>query len=487
MSNLSDEAKSAAFWWLEQYAHAVAHRAPQPQPDARQLWALYRLGMYSRVAAAEPRDDRWRGQFARGASLAACGDIERAELVSRRLLASHALGRRAPAFLQALAAFAPALAERFREQTKLPAASLLPAALAVRLGDDDQARHRLAAWRSANAQTPPEYHLLAGHLHGTSPEEQLAAMNAFLGASGLARVALGDPQAPAGVMNLCAAGELPGVEGPLVTVLMTTFRSGARAEQAIRSLLAQTYRNLEIIVVDDASPDDTFARLEAMAEEDSRLRCLRLPSNAGTYVAKSIGLRHARGEFVTCHDSDDWSHPEKIARQVQPLLADPKLVATSSQWVRLQDDGRYYVRQVLPFTRLNPSSPLFRRERVLHAMGAWDLVRTGADSEFLARMKLVFGRRAVKRLVEPLAFGAHRDDSLMTAKETGHLDNAVSPVRLAYWEAWNDWHIASIRRGEPLRIPLEMTAERRFEAPPEIRVAPAVIERAAEALLPVPG
>ncbi|MDI4636236.1 MULTISPECIES: glycosyltransferase family 2 protein [Halomonadaceae] len=477
-SSVPNALKSQACWWLEQYAHAVALRPAQQRPDARQLWALFRLGMYSRVAEAEPLDGHWRGQFAQAASLAACGDTEAAGKMAERLFASRRLRKRGPAFLQALAAFSPALAERHRAQADLPESSLLPTGLSVRLGDDDQARHRLRAWRAANAHTSPEYHLLEGHLHAASPGKQLAAMNGFLAAHGLVPIGLHDPDAPAGVMNLCAASRLPAAEGPLVSVLMTTFRSGPRAEQAIRSLLAQTYRNLEIIVVDDASTDDTLARLEAMAEQDSRVRCLQLPSNAGTYVAKSIGLRHARGEFVTCHDSDDWSHPEKIARQVRPLLAKPKLVATTSQWVRLQDDGRYYVRQVLPFTRLNPSSPLFRRQRVLDAMGAWDWVRTGADSEFLARLKLVFGRGAVKRLVEPLAFGAHRDDSLMTAKETGHLDNAVSPVRLAYWEAWNDWHIAALRLGDPLYMPLDMLADRRFAAPAEIQVANASTRQA---------
>jgi len=104
-------------------------------------------------------------------------------------------------------------------------------------------------------------------------------------------------------------------DGPLVSVLMTTFNTGERASAAIQSLLNQTYRNLEIVVVDDASQDDTPDLIATWARKDARVRLLRLPKNGGTFLAKNVGLTAARGDFVTCHDSDDWSHPLKIELQ----------------------------------------------------------------------------------------------------------------------------------------------------------------------------
>jgi glycosyltransferase involved in cell wall biosynthesis len=263
------------------------------------------------------------------------------------------------------------------------------------------------------------------------------------------------------------------MNGPLVTVLVTTFNTGKRASAAIESLLDQTYRNLEIIVVDDASQDETPAWVEAWARRDARVRLLRLQTNGGTYLAKSMGLRLARGEFVTCHDSDDWAHPQKIELQVQPLLRDPALVATTSHWVRMQDDGMFYARSVYPLMRLNYSSPLFRRQLVLQRMSAWDCVRTGADSEFFARLRLVFGKHATKRIAKPLTLGSHRPGSLMTARETGYSDAGVSPQRLAYWEAWAGWHLDCLRRGDLPRLPLDLAAlaeHRLFAAPAEICV-----------------
>jgi hypothetical protein len=188
-------------------------------------------------------------------------------------------------------------------------------------------------------------------------------------------------------------------------------------------------------------------------------------------VAKTVGLEHARGDFVTCHDSDDWSHPQKLALQMRPLLMNRQVVATTSHWVRLADDGTCYARPVYPLMRLNGASPLFRRREVEDNAGLWDAVRTGADSEFHARLQLVFGRDAVRRLARPLTFGAHRANSLMTAPDTGHTAHGMSPMRLAYWEAWTRWHVAELRAGRKPRMPALLAQRPRpFAVAPDMGV-----------------
>ncbi|VFM99305.1 MAG: Glycosyl transferase family 2 [Candidatus Kentron sp. G] len=378
----------------------------------RELWAAYWLGMYDTVAHAEPKRLGWRGTWARAVSLAACGEAEAAREAAATLARRRRWARHLTAFADDLAPFMPRLALRLiEERPGLPAA--LHAALLLRNGRAAEAR--IVLGRSPRAGGPvesPELCLLRTNAWGGSPAEQLNRLNAFLAAHGLSPVRLVDAAQPPSPGNVIAIEPLSSVDGPLVTVLMTTFGTGARAVAAIASLRAQSYRNLELIVVDDASADGTAARVDAVAVNDPRIRTLRLTHNVGAYAAKLIGLTRARGEFVTCHDSDDWSHPEKIARQVAPLLANRRLICTTSSWVRMQDDGLYYARPMHPLMRLNPSSPLFRRERVLQEAGAWDCVRTGADSEFLARLRVVFGPRAIKKIGQPLTLGGHRPDSL---------------------------------------------------------------------------
>ncbi|MFB9158802.1 glycosyltransferase family 2 protein, partial [Chromobacterium violaceum] len=226
------------------------------------------------------------------------------------------------------------------------------------------------------------------------------------------------------------------------------------------------------------SDDSTVDLITAQTALDSRVRIVQLADNMGTYAAKLIGLSQARGEFVTCQDSDDWAHPEKIERQLAPLLQDEQLVCTVSNWVRMRSDGSFYSRMVYPLTRLNPSSPLFRRQRVVETTGAWDCVRTGADSEFLARLKLVFGPNAVKKINQPLVLGSHRPDSLMTASATGYSTSGVSRPRLAYWESWNRWHIHCLAAG---RVPM-MSLNRQDPAMSRPFVAPEALQICAQSI-----
>lgn len=343
----------------------------------------------------------------------------------------------------------------------------------LRCGRLEEAHRLLDAAAPGLFASEPELHLLRTNTCGGAPAEQLVRLNAYLAARGVPPLRLRDVTQPPSPGNVMASVPTPPVRGPLVSVVMTTYCAGARAVAAAESVLAQSYRDVELIVVDDASGDDTVLRLQALADRDARMRLVSLPRNVGTYAAKLIGLNYARGEFLTCHDSDDWSHPEKIARQVAPLLTEQRLVGTVSNWVRMSDDGRFYARGVYPLTRLNPSSLLFRRERVLREAGAWDCVRTGADSEFLARLKLVFGAKAVKKIPQPLALGSHRPDSLMTAPATGYTEAGMSPQRLAYWEAWNRWHIETLAARRQPFIPADPCAAARlrpFDVPDALRV-----------------
>jgi len=436
---------------------------------SREVYALYRLGLYKSVVNSRLADDHWRGGFAVAVSLAACGRDADAAKLARTLVGQHKLREQQVVLADALAPFVPELALELIQHVDAPLA--LRAALLLRVGQQGHAADLLhKAVAAGGARQQPALNLLLSNAAPGSAPLQLARLNAFFAAYALTPVALRDVSLPPGQMNIESIEALQPTRGPLVSVLMTAFQSGQRIGFAIASLLAQTYRDIEVIVVDDASSDDTGDVVQALAAQDSRVAYIRLPCNVGTFVAKSIGLRHSSGEFVTCHDSDDWSHPMRIERQVMPLLENARLVYTTSQWVRIQDDGVYYARPVHPLMRMNPASPMFRKDKVLACAGGWDAVRTGADSEFAARLKLVFGNRAMHRVAQPLTLGAHRPDSLMTAAVTGYSTTGMSLTRLDYWEGWGHWHINELRAGRKPFLSTDLLAERRFAAPNSIVV-----------------
>ncbi|GAB3537757.1 hypothetical protein GCM10027343_01730 [Noviherbaspirillum agri] len=459
------------FFSRNRFAAALARCNADAVPrSAKELYAAYRLGLYETVANSECRDGDWRAGFARAVSLATCGRHVEASDIARNLVARRMLGENQVALADALAPFMPAFALSLLDGCGPPAG--LRAALLLRMGRSDEATEVLREAIVAGAGIKrPELNLFLSNAEAPVPQQQLAHLNTFFTSYSLSPVALRDPSLPP-----CPANMVPTIEkgramrGPLVTVLMTAFCAGSRIQHAIKSLLDQTYRDIEVIVVDDASSDDTGSVVQAIAVTDARVRYLRLPCNVGTYVAKNIGLQHASGEFITCHDSDDWAHPERIERQVRPLIEDRRVVFSISEWVRVQDDGLYYARPVHPLKRLNPASPLFRKDLVLEKAGGWDPVRTGADSEFLARLKLVFGNKAMHRVALPLTIGSHRPDSLMNAAATGYNPNGISPTRLAYWESWGHFHIDELRAGRKPRLPVDLLGGRRFPAPQSIVV-----------------
>ena len=111
---------------------------------------------------------------------------------------------------------------------------------------------------------------------------------------------------------------------------------------AVRSVLGQTYKDFELLVIDDCSTDGTAAELERVADGDDRLRIVRNDENVGLTRSLNRGLDEARGEYVARHDADDRSAPERLARQVAYLNANPD-VAVVGTGARLVDASDHVI------------------------------------------------------------------------------------------------------------------------------------------------
>lgn len=108
------------------------------------------------------------------------------------------------------------------------------------------------------------------------------------------------------------------IDGPLVTVVIPTWNRSRLVAEAIASVIAQTYRNWELIVVDDGSTDDTLQRLQSFAVP--RLRIVRSAHLGHIGRLRNLGARAGDGEFVAFLDSDDLWCPAKLERQISALL-----------------------------------------------------------------------------------------------------------------------------------------------------------------------
>jgi glycosyltransferase involved in cell wall biosynthesis len=113
---------------------------------------------------------------------------------------------------------------------------------------------------------------------------------------------------------------------PLISVVVPAYNAGRWIDRTLASIQGQTWREIEVIVVDDGSSDDTVARVERAAAADRRIRLVR-QANAGPAVARNRGLRECRGVFVAPVDADDLWAPDNLAQQAAALLRAVKQLA----------------------------------------------------------------------------------------------------------------------------------------------------------------
>ncbi|MCY1140321.1 glycosyltransferase family 2 protein [Actinoplanes sp. Pm04-4] len=246
-----------------------------------------------------------------------------------------------------------------------------------------------------------------------------------------------------------------------VSVIVTSYRPDRGLLTAVRSILAQSWTNTEVIIVDDASPPEFEPVLREAVALGERIKLIRLPENSGTYAARNAGLDAAGGEFATFQDSDDWSHPRRVERQVRPLIDDRRLVATTSDGLAVTDQ-LLCTRPGVRSSRFNPSSLLLRRTTVLRTAGYFDRLRKAADSEYIGRIQAAFGAGRVRHLDSPpLALIRLSAGSLSRAEIRAHW---MHPARTAYMSAYQRHHQVIAARQAGAYRPAD-GSDRAFPAP----------------------
>lgn len=254
--------------------------------------------------------------------------------------------------------------------------------------------------------------------------------------------------------------------GPLLTVIIPTFMSGDRLATAVESLLAQSYRPLQILIVDDASSRSAAAALDFWTARDPRIEVVHLPENGGPYLARNIAVaEHARGEYVTVHDDDDWSHPRKLELQVAHLQAEEREVANMVNGVRASDDLRFGRVNGNPVWTQQALSSLMVRRSVFDRIGYWDALNRSADAEFNDRIRSWTKMRIPVVGRVPLMFYRVRWGSLSDGEfHRGYMD----PRRRWYYQSYSHWHATVLERGDIPSLPVDGRGARQFSAPVDL-------------------
>jgi glycosyltransferase involved in cell wall biosynthesis len=124
----------------------------------------------------------------------------------------------------------------------------------------------------------------------------------------------------------------------LVSVIIPSYNREKTIKRAVDSVLNQTYKNIEITVVDDCSTDGTLNILKKIC--DDRLTVVKLPHNSGACVARNEGIRMAKGKYIAFQDSDDFWHENKLEIQINSMKRNNALVSFCN-FNKYYDNGKY--------------------------------------------------------------------------------------------------------------------------------------------------
>jgi hypothetical protein len=172
------------------------------------------------------------------------------------------------------------------------------------------------------------------------------------------------------------------------------------------------------------------------------------------------------GTYFTVLDSDDLCHPQRLVMQRDMLVKNPDNVAVIGHWIRIDQEGMVVFRNAWGGVYLHEAvaTMMFHKDKVVKKIGYYDSVRFAADTEYLERIRKVFGRKAVASLNVPTTFALAHENSLTANKNTG-INNflGISPVRIKYRKNWEKWHAET-------KLPfIGMKQEtRNFDAPKEM-------------------
>lgn len=320
-------------------------------------------------------------------------------------------------------------------------------------------------------QATPEVHAesyLALASHATeNTEEWEGLVNRYLAEQGLSGIRATRETGEERI-RLRAGGERRAERGPLVSVIMSAYNMQDHIRDAMRSILEQTWEDIELVVVDDRSRDGTAGVVREMMQLDDRVRLIELPVNVGTYVCRNIAFGRCKGEFVAIQDADDWCHPERIRIQVEDMLRHAERNANLARQVRMQENGEFELSAKGVYARKEClASIMVRKERVMRDFGYWDSVRVSADSEFWERLSLFSKKEGVYIISDVLVVQLRRDGSLTMQAETQAFDGFMAPKRHEYMRSYRQWQRETQLKDMRMAFPLK---ERPFSAPLSLQV-----------------
>jgi glycosyltransferase involved in cell wall biosynthesis len=211
-----------------------------------------------------------------------------------------------------------------------------------------------------------------------------------------------------------------------VSVLLSVYNDESNVLEAINSVINQTYKNWELLIMDDCSTDNTYEVIDNFIKSNNyeNIFLFTNEKNCGTYVSANILIQKSTGDYLIRLDSDDKYDLTILEQEAGILDANQNIVACQSFYIREKSKKRL------------SEITLMYRKSIIENIGYYDSVRIVADSEFAERIKKMFGLKKIFVINKILYYAKKRINSLTTAPLT-HIN---SNARNNYRNNYKRWH-----------------------------------------------
>lgn len=211
-------------------------------------------------------------------------------------------------------------------------------------------------------------------------------------------------------------------ESPLVSIIMPAYRSADFIEESVQSVIKQTHQNWELLIIDDASKDNTVSIIKKFEILDSRIRLFQNDTNQGVGVSRNIGIKAAQGAYIAFLDSDDLWLPEKLEVQLE-FMQDHDLAMTYSSYSLIDESGKDLYKKVAALPTLS-FQKLLKSNYVGNLTGIYSVERIGKiyspalrkRQDWALWLTILQKIKSTKGISQPLAKYRIREESISNNK-----------------------------------------------------------------------
>ncbi|HCI55958.1 MAG TPA: hypothetical protein DFI01_08555 [Bacteroidales bacterium] len=245
------------------------------------------------------------------------------------------------------------------------------------------------------------------------------------------------------------------MDGIRVSVIIPSFNSSHCIENALKSVINQTFKNFEVLVCDDGSTDQTKEIVRAYQKNDPRIKLLCLAENQGSGAARNIGMSYAKGDYIAFLDSDDEWFPDKLKHQVERMDNLPKEVGVCFCGAIIIKNGRNekpiiyspdkdwetdtFEKFALDQITFLTSTVLFRRSCLEESGLMIPQMRRNQDGEFFLRLFYNYGLTVIPKLLAVIKINTsskrryYQDVKKALPYRMSH--EQIIKKRLGYWNS----------------------------------------------------